>query len=80
MIINKNGVDYTLTAQEEEEYLANLAAIQAEKQATAYVFNRIQAYPTIGDQLDALWKGGEAAAAMLAQVQAVKAKYPKGTV
>jgi len=25
-----------------------------------------------------LWKGGEEAAAMLAKVQAVKAKYPKG--
>jgi hypothetical protein len=79
MIINKNGVDYILTAQEEEEHLANIAAIQAEKQATAYVFNRLKEYPTIGDQLDALWKGGEAAAEMLAQVQAVKAKYPKGT-
>jgi hypothetical protein len=38
---------------------------------------RAAEYPPIGDQLDALWKGGEAAAAMLAQVQAVKAKYPK---
>lgn len=35
-------------------------------------------YPSIGDQLDALWKGGEAAAEMLAKVQAVKTKYPKG--
>jgi hypothetical protein len=34
-------------------------------------------YPPIGDQLDALWKGGEAAAEMLAKVQAVKIKYPK---
>jgi hypothetical protein len=34
-------------------------------------------YPSIGDQLDALWKGGEAAEAMLAQIQAVKNKYPK---
>jgi hypothetical protein len=38
---------------------------------------RAAEYPPIGDQLDALWKGGDAAAAMLAQVQAVKAKYPK---
>jgi len=34
-------------------------------------------YPPIGDQLDALWKGGDAAAEMLAKVQAVKTKYPK---
>jgi hypothetical protein len=39
--------------------------------------NRATEYPPIGDQLDALWKGGEAAAEMLAKVQAVKAKYPK---
>lgn len=40
---------------------------------------RSVAYPPIGDQLDALWKGGAAAAEMLAKVQAVKAKYPKPT-
>ena len=77
IIINKNGVDYTLTAAEETEHLANIATIQAEKQATAYVFNRLKEYPSIGDQLDALWKGGEAATEMLAKVQAVKTKYPK---
>jgi len=43
----------------------------------AYQRQRAAEYPSIGDQLDALWKGGDAAAAMLAQVQAVKAKYPK---
>ena len=43
----------------------------------SYKAFRIDEYPPIGDQLDALWKGGEAAAEMLAKVQAVKAKYPK---
>ena len=43
----------------------------------AYIAKRIAEYPSIGDQLDALWKGGEAAAEMLAKVQAVKTKYPK---
>ena len=38
---------------------------------------RVKAYPAIGDQLDALWKGGDAAAAMLEKVLAVKALYPK---
>lgn len=42
-----------------------------------YRLLRAPEYPSIGDQLDALWKGGEAATAMLAQIQAVKAKYPK---
>ena len=52
-----------------------------EEQALAtnnyYVNKRIAEYPSIGDQLDALWKGGDAAAEMLAKVQAVKTKYPK---
>ncbi len=44
---------------------------------TAYRRQRVAEYPPIGDQLDALWKGGDAAAEMLAKVMAVKAKYPK---
>lgn len=46
--------------------------------ANAYKFRRREEYPSIGDQLDALWKGGEAAAAMAATIQEIKAKYPKG--
>ena len=53
------------------------AATAAKLAATQYQRQRAAEYPPIGDQLDALWKGGEAAAAMLAQVQAVKTKYPK---
>jgi hypothetical protein len=34
-------------------------------------------YPSIGDQLDALWKGGDALAEMRARIMAVKEKYPK---
>jgi hypothetical protein len=45
----------------------------------AYIAKRVAEYPSIGDQLDALWKGGDAATEMLAKVQAVKAKYPKVT-
>jgi hypothetical protein len=48
-----------------------------EQLKTKYQLDRASEYPSIGDQLDALWKGGEAAAEMLAKVQAVKAKYPK---
>lgn len=44
----------------------------------SYVALRLMEYPPIGDQLDALWKGGDAAAEMLAKIQAVKDKYPKG--
>jgi hypothetical protein len=45
--------------------------------ATEYQRDRKPEYPPIGDQLDALWKGGDAATEMLAKVQAVKEKYPK---
>jgi hypothetical protein len=57
----------------------DLDAVNAWVDPDAYKAQRASEYPTIGDQLDALWKGGDDAAAMLALVQAVKAKYPKGT-
>jgi hypothetical protein len=53
-------------------------AVEAYVQAHSYIAKRQAEYPPIGDQLDALWKGGEAAAEMLAKVQAVKSKFPKG--
>jgi hypothetical protein len=53
------------------------ATVQAYIDVNAYKNKRAVEYPSIGDQLDALWKGGDAAAEMLAIVQAVKAKYPK---
>jgi hypothetical protein len=53
---------------------------QAYVDANKYKDLRAAEYPPIGDQLDALWKGGEAAAEMLAKEQAVKAKYPKGAI
>jgi hypothetical protein len=53
-------------------------AVQAYVDAHAYIAKRAAEYPPIGDQLDALWKGGAEAEAMLAKVQAVKQKFPKG--
>lgn len=53
------------------------ADIQQEESLSRVLMSRKDSYPPIGDQLDALWKGGDAAAEMLAKVQAVKAKYPK---
>lgn len=62
----------------EEQIATELARLQADYEAKKYQRDRAAEYPPIGDQLDALWKGGEAAAEMLAKVQAVKNKYPKG--
>ena len=56
----------------------DLDAVNAWVDPNAYKAKRLAEYPPIGDQLDALWKGGDAAVEMLAMVQAVKAKYPKG--
>lgn len=44
-----------------------------------YAELRRKEYPAIGDQLDALWKGGEALEAMKQQVMAVKDKFKKPT-
>ena len=56
----------------------NEEAVQTYINAHAYIDKRVAEYPTIGDQLDALWKGGDAQTEMLAKVMAVKDKYPKG--
>lgn len=42
-----------------------------------YTIKRVQAYPSIGDQLDALFKAGVFPPEMAAKIQAVKAQYPK---
>lgn len=57
----------------------DISTVQVYIDAHAYIEKRVAEYPPIGDQLDALWKGGDAAAEMLAKVQAVKTKYPKVT-
>ena len=43
-----------------------------------YQEKRVMEYPSIGDQLDALFRAGVFPAEMAAQIQAVKDKYPKG--
>jgi hypothetical protein len=55
----------------------DMALVNAWVDPDTYKYQRAKEYPPIGDQLDALWKGGDAAAEMLAKVQAVKVKYPK---
>jgi hypothetical protein len=71
----KDTVQTKPTKKEVEDKVAEL--IQARKDIQ-YQRDRRKEYPPIGDQLDALWKGGDAATEMLAKVQAVKTKYPKG--
>jgi len=42
-----------------------------------YYAKRRAEYPPFAEQLDAVWKGGQAQTDMLAKIQAVKQKYPK---
>jgi hypothetical protein len=70
-------LDQNQSKPTEAEITAEIARLQAAYDAQEYARNRVAEYPSIGDQLDALWKGGDDAAEMLAKVQAVKNKYPK---
>jgi hypothetical protein len=75
VVCTRNDIAYDADGN---EVAYDQAAVQAYVDAHAYIAKRAAEYPPIGDQLDALWKGGAEAEAMLAKVQAVKQKFPKG--
>jgi hypothetical protein len=79
---NVVSVDDTAGAMDKDgnKVEIDMDAVNAWVDPNAYKSKRQAEYPPIGDQLDALWKGGDAAVEMLAIVQAVKAKYPKVTL
>ena len=56
----------------------NLQAIPEPEDTRTYADFRKNEYPSIGDQLDALFHAGVFPEDMAAQIQAVKDKYPKG--
>ena len=72
-------LDTNQTQPTEAEIQAEVTRLQAEYDTQAYARSRVQEYPPIGDQLDALFKAGVFPADMAAAIQAVKDKYPKGT-
>ena len=77
--INKNGVDYVLTAEEEAEHIANIDKIKSDRQAEEYKFKRASEFPPITDYIDGVVKGDQAQIdKYIADCLAVKAKYPKG--
>jgi len=79
--IDENGIHWygVDSIPTQEEINTEVARLETEFAVNEYKAKRAKEYPSIGDQLDALWKGGDAATEMLAKVQAVKAKYPKVT-
>ena len=75
-VVSVNDGDGAKDAQGDQVEI-DMDAFNALVDPNAYKAKRAAEYPPIGDQLDALWKGGNDAAEMLAKVQAVKTKYPK---
>ena len=55
----------------------DLETVNAWVDPNAYKQKRVREYPSIGDQLDALFKAGVFPSDMAAQIQAIKDKYPK---
>jgi hypothetical protein len=66
--------EYPFTFEEFVEKYSEIKNCHNEKE---YQRQRAPEYPDIKDQLDAIWKGGDAYEEMLARVMEVKAKYPK---
>jgi hypothetical protein len=74
---NINWLDPENACPSEEELQDEVARLQAEYDAQYYRTQRAQEYPSIGDQLDALFHAGVFPPEMAAQIQAVKDQYPK---
>ena len=55
----------------------DMTAVNAWVDPNQYKQQRVAEYPSIGDQLDALFHAGVFPEAMAAQIQAIKDKYPK---
>lgn len=64
-----------ITQAEADEIIADQQAQQFAAQS--YSEKRRLEYPTIGEQLDALYHAGVFPASMAEQIKAVKLKYPK---
>ena len=70
-------VDETQAKPSEDEIAQEIERLKAERQATEYQRQRKPEYPSITDQLDALFHAGVFPPEMAEQIQAIKDKYPK---
>ena len=61
------------------DIIAKIETVTDNWNNTQYQRQRAPEYPSIGDQLDALFHAGVFPPEMAAQIQAVKDKYPKGS-
>ena len=70
-------LDKTQTIPSREEIEAEVIRLQSEYDSQLYARQRAPEYPSIGDQLDALFHAGVFPPEMAAKIQAVKDKFPK---
>jgi hypothetical protein len=63
---------------DDEARVINEEKMQNKFNALSYADKRQMEYPSIGDQLDALFKAGVFPNEMSVRIQSVKDKYPKG--
>ena len=70
--------DGAVVILDEAKIASEMTKLQLAYDGLAYSRARAKMYPPIGDQLDALWKGGDDAAAMKVIIDKVKSDNPKG--
>ena len=70
-------LDETQSKPTKKQVEAEVKRLQAAYDISEYQRQRAPEYPSIGDQLDALFHAGVFPPEMAAQIQAVKDKYPK---
>ena len=70
-------LDETQTKPTEDEISQEIERLKAEYELTQYQRQRKPEYPSITDQLDALFHAGVFPPEMAEQIQAIKDKYPK---
>ena len=75
-VARKISADMLAEVEMSQEEFEEKMAVQREAQLN-YKQRRVREYPSIGDQLDALFHAGVFPEDMAAKIQAVKNKYPK---
>jgi len=73
-----DDIEWTSSEISKSDIQAKIAELKAADDALAYARNREPEYPSIGDQLDALYHAGVFPTDMANKIKAVKDKYPKG--
>lgn len=79
-VIGEDSEGVAITSSNPTDFGVTWEEIQTEiekQESLNYQKLRQTEYPSIGDQLDALFKAGAFPADMAAKIQAVKDKYPK---